>query len=147
MKTLTISLVRKHAEQFGTKVLSSRCPSPKTLLTFSCPACGSPFQTNWNTFRKTKNGRCQSCNKPVGSRNGSYKNLSPEERAARHTPTRLALHRIWEKAVFSRDQNRCTITGLPATPRRPLTAHHLENWADNPALRDDPSNGVTVQGS
>lgn len=140
---MSITQVRELAARFGTGVLSSRCPSPKTSLELTCPRCGHPFKTTWATFRQTKNGCCQSCNKPVGSRNGAFKAFSPEERQAR--ADRLKAHQVWAKAVMERDGYRCVITGLKATPRRPLTAHHLENWADNPSLRDAPSNGVTLR--
>lgn len=48
--------------------------------------------------------------------------------------------RLWRKAVLERDNHTCQKCG--DTSR--LEAHHIIHWADAPALRIHPDNGVTL---
>lgn len=47
----------------------------------------------------------------------------------------------WRTAVFKRDGFKCQVCGRVGGT---LNAHHIKPWADNPALRFDVKNGVTL---
>jgi len=46
--------------------------------------------------------------------------------------------------MHSGENCHCQITGKKRSPRNKIVAHHLESWAANPDLREDPNNGVTI---
>ena len=46
----------------------------------------------------------------------------------------------WREAVFKRDKYRCVECGKTGR----LNAHHIESWADYPAMRFDVNNGITL---
>ena len=46
----------------------------------------------------------------------------------------------WRRAVIKRDGGKCQMCGA----KRTLQVHHLERWADNPALRYNVANGITL---
>lgn len=52
----------------------------------------------------------------------------------------------WRKAVFERDDYTCQCCGARSSKHNPvfLHAHHLDSFADNPNLRFDIENGVTL---
>ena len=51
-------------------------------------------------------------------------------------------YKKWRKSVYSRDRYRCRFPGCVSKSR--LNAHHIRRWADNPLLRFDVSNGITL---
>lgn len=140
--TSKIALYRTIASQHGATLLSGRCPSANTTLRLRC-SCGSEFAKRARDIAGAQ-GKCPACNRPRGEQHANYKPLSDPERAARDTQTRLALHRTWERAVFTRDLHRCVITGRKSSRRDPIVAHHLNSWAEHPEGRTDPANGVTL---
>jgi hypothetical protein len=48
----------------------------------------------------------------------------------------------WRKRVFKRDKCRCQMPSC-GSKRRP-NAHHIQRWADQPYLRYDVDNGITL---
>jgi len=48
----------------------------------------------------------------------------------------------WRRRVFNRDKRRCQMPSC--TSRKRLNAHHIQRWADQPYLRYDPDNGITL---
>lgn len=52
----------------------------------------------------------------------------------------------WRKSVFARDKYTCQKCGSRSRTgvHVELHAHHLKNWADNPDVRYDTENGVTL---
>lgn len=48
------------------------------------------------------------------------------------------------KATYRRDNYRCQRCGRGKTVRKGLHVHHFRSWAQNPELRFDPSNVVTL---
>ena len=51
-------------------------------------------------------------------------------------------YRTWRKSVYERDNYTCQCCG--DSKGRNLNAHHIKNWADNPELRYDIDNGITL---
>jgi hypothetical protein len=47
----------------------------------------------------------------------------------------------WRSSVFERDNYVCQISGVRGGK---LSAHHIKNWADNPELRTEVDNGITM---
>lgn len=47
----------------------------------------------------------------------------------------------WRKGVFKRDSFKCK---MPNCSGKKLEAHHIVRWADNPLLRYEISNGITL---
>ena len=47
----------------------------------------------------------------------------------------------WRKSVFKRDGFRCQ---MPDCRGKKLEAHHIIRWVDNPLLRYEVSNGITL---
>ncbi len=52
----------------------------------------------------------------------------------------------WRNAVFRRDDRKCRMPKCKGDGKRPIHAHHIRRWADNPSLRFIPSNGITLCG-
>lgn len=71
--------------------------------------------------------------------------LSPAIRECTPQPTdgRLYLRKVWADSVKKRDKYRCQ---KPECRSRNgiMHAHHIKNYADNPELRFDTDNGVTL---
>lgn len=56
-------------------------------------------------------------------------------------------YRIWRNEVFSKDSYRCCKCGTKSGEigrSVELNAHHIRNWRDNPDLRYDVANGITL---
>lgn len=47
----------------------------------------------------------------------------------------------WRKSVYTKDNYTCQVCGAKNCK---LNAHHLDGWAENPELRYDVTNGVTL---
>ena len=65
------------------------------------------------------------------------------------TPERQRLYkqghwREFSQSIYERDGFRCHRCGRPKGRPKSLHAHHLKPWANNPALRFDPDNCVTL---
>ena len=51
-------------------------------------------------------------------------------------------YKRWRKSVYSRDKFKCQWPGCES--RKKLNAHHIMKWADNPGLRYNADNGITL---
>lgn len=69
-------------------------------------------------------------------------NFNPNLTEADRTLNRMLTlgYMDWIKTVYARDSYCCQVCGSS----RNLNAHHLDGYADHPAVRVDPSNGVTL---
>lgn len=65
-------------------------------------------------------------------------NTSRQKENQRHRKS--GAYNRWRRAVVSRDGGRCRRCG----GRGQVHAHHLRSWAENPDLRFDIDNGVTL---
>ncbi len=52
-------------------------------------------------------------------------------------------YRTWRKAVLSRDNSTCRKCGTQETGKK-IHAHHIIEWDDDPSLRFEVSNGLTL---
>ena len=48
----------------------------------------------------------------------------------------------WRRRVFSRDGHKCQMPRCGY--KKALNAHHIKRWADNPSLRFEVNNGITL---
>lgn len=77
-----------------------------------------------------------------GRNNGNWKpSLTDEERQKRRDSYR---HTKWRETVYERDGYRCQKCGFDKGKR--LNAHHIVGYADNPQLRWNTDNGITLCG-
>jgi len=51
-------------------------------------------------------------------------------------------YKKWRLAVYKRDGFRCRFPGCNS--KKKINAHHIQRWADNPALRFNVMNGCTL---
>lgn len=51
-------------------------------------------------------------------------------------------YKKWRYAVRRRDKGKCQYPGCNS--RKKLKTHHIQRWADNPILRYEVSNGITL---
>ncbi len=77
----------------------------------------------------------------IGPLNPRYINGSSPERQRLHAQ---AKGKDFLKAVYARDAYHCVRCSAPNTGPRTLHAHHIKSWAENPKLRFDLSNAVTL---
>jgi hypothetical protein len=120
-----ISSIRTLSVAAGDTVVSARAPTRNTRLTFLC-RCTATFVQSERDYRKA-GGNCRACRQACLIR------------PKRDTTRRDALAKQWEHTVRHRDVV-CVITGR----RAGLVVHHLNNWAQFPAQRYDPGNGVLI---
>lgn len=52
------------------------------------------------------------------------------------------LYKKWRSSVYKRDNHKCQWPGCNI--RNKLNAHHIKTWADNPGLRFNVHNGITL---
>lgn len=64
------------------------------------------------------------------------------QRAAPKEERNNAPYKRWRAKVRHRDGHRCRFRGCGSTDR--LETHHIRRWADDPKLRYDPANGITL---
>lgn len=52
------------------------------------------------------------------------------------------IYKKWRLQIYERDKFKCQWPGCNITKK--LNAHHIRRWADNPGLRYNPLNGITL---
>jgi len=88
----------------------------------------------------SSNGGCKYCD--LENRSGENSHLwqggiTSENKKARNNIE----YKDWRKEVFKRDDYTCQVCGARGGS---LHAHHINNFADNPELRLDLDNGITI---
>lgn len=83
-----------------------------------------------STYLKFFNGK--------GEKNTRWKGGVARKRSERFTIEYI----YWRKAVYHRDNYTCQCCGVHGSTD--LNAHHIMNWKDNPDLRFDVNNGITL---
>lgn len=51
-------------------------------------------------------------------------------------------YKKWRLEIYKRDHFRCQWPNC--TNKKNLNAHHIQTWANNPGLRYDKNNGITL---
>lgn len=109
----------------------------------TCPECKKEFQHNGTTPKGVWEKRkfcSKECADVGGFRYTGEANWkwNPDPDKKRHRGT---LHRKWSEAVLSRDKCTCQNCG---TDNVEMHAHHILSYFENPALRYDIANGITL---
>jgi hypothetical protein len=118
-------------------------PTPENRLHMSLSHLGKRHPISEETRRKISlalKGRPLLANKGrfVGSKSVHWKGgVTPEYRRIRKSPQ----FKSWRESVFGRDKWTCQKHGDVGGKIHP---HHILNFAQHPALRFDPNNGVTL---
>lgn len=101
-----------------------------------CAYCGKPFSHKVSENKKF-------CSKPCADKGGfRYTGEShPNYRKDARRRNRGGSHHKWVIAVISRDNATCQHCGASGIE---LHAHHVKPYRDNPELRFDVSNGITL---
>lgn len=77
----------------------------------------------------------------VGSKNPAWKGgVTPERQQTYKTSEWIEL----VKYIYERDKYTCQRCGDKHTKQNKLHAHHLKSWAENPALRIEKNNLITL---
>lgn len=101
--------------------------------------------TNVDSY-SLKHGRTKSCGCYLkdsakihsGKNSPSWKHSKTDEE--RFIERSYSEYAEWRKAVYERDGYTCRV----CSSKKTAIAHHLENYADNPELRLDVNNGITL---
>lgn len=147
--------------------------SRKVKLTVKCFSCVDGIIVNRDIDRiiNGKQNKCQKCSRKVlsekmtkqnniwwndkeyrrkiskqtsllmkGDKNPNYHpNITDEERKTRRNTSE---NTIWRESIYKRDGYTCQCCGDNKGGN--LIAHHLEGWSDQPKLRYDIKNGITL---
>ena len=98
-----------------------------------CKTCGKQFNGEFRTY-------CSKICFKKGTTNENHYNWAngktPELRRLRN----LSPYREWRQLVFDRDDFTCQICG----EKENLRANHIKRFINNPELRTETSNGITI---
>lgn len=125
-------------EMFGQKgkiLLAEVFTNSTIAMPYICK-CGTKSTINLNNFLKGKD--CWKCRNDKLSEILKDPNITDEERELRRSQRSYKQFRI---GVFTRDDYTCQCCHIRGTE---LNAHHIRNFADNPGVRTDVSNGITL---
>jgi hypothetical protein len=127
------------------------------MTTYICSECGCTFEAPACQRRKYCSRACYG---RIVSRNTFGKPKSAEVKAKISGPNHYnwkggitkrskeerfgEKYRVWQHAVFQRDNYTCAHCGYRNTRRKHLHAHHVKSWSEFTELRFDVSNGTTL---
>ncbi len=114
-----------------------------------CAECNRAWRVGRSTYERTPENNTLMSNvtrgKPKpwlrGSKHHNYKGGNSPERQ------RLYMSgegRAFLRAIYHRDDYKCTRCGSPKIEDKGLHAHHILSWAEYPETRFDPANVVTL---
>lgn len=76
----------------------------------------------------------------AGDKNPNWKGgITNKLNILRHIPE----YYEWRKLVYERDNYECQICGVKGNGKN-LNANHIKRFVDNPSLRHEPNNGITL---
>lgn len=127
--------IRVMFSEQGKRLLATEFKNSLTPMPYIC-RCGSESSINLNNFLKGKD--CFNCRSGKISEKTRNPNISDEERELRRTRPE---HKRFRLSVFERDNYTCQCCLVKG---RKLNAHHILNFADNPNVRTDIDNGITL---
>jgi hypothetical protein len=122
------------AEQ-GKLLIETQFKNSLTPMRYICK-CGKESQITLNNFFKGKD--CYDCRNDKISERLRDPNITDEERELKRN---LRANTEWRTSVYERDNYTCKCCGVRG---RKLNAHHIFNFADNPNVRTDVDNGITL---
>jgi hypothetical protein len=127
--------VRELFAHQGKTLLETEFKNSQIPLQYICK-CGNESQINLNNFFKGED--CYGCRNDKISEAKKDPNLTDEERALRRN---LRANKEFRVSVFQRDDYTCQCCEERG---KEINAHHIFNFADNPEVRTDIENGITL---
>lgn len=119
----------------GKVLLENEFKNSLTPMRYICK-CGNKSTMNLNNFFKGKD--CYDCRNNKISESMKDPNLTDEERILRRS---LRKDKAFRTGVYVRDNYTCQCCGERGGE---INAHHIFNFADNPEIRTDIDNGITL---
>jgi len=137
--------IGKERKKIMEKVSKGWTGRPKNRVKCKCIVCGTEFEIKKS---RIKTGRGKYClkvckNKDITRINSGNKHwnwrggITTENDKVRKS---ISI-RLWRESIFARDNYTCQKCGKKTG--EDLNSHHIKNFADNPELRTDISNGIT----
>ena len=135
---LDFDFVKTKARELGLTILSEEYVNAHTKMDMICDR-GHILEKTWHSIRHGQ--KCLECHyiDMSGNGNPNYKDDIPEE--LRVKLRSIPEYSAWRKDVLKRDNYTCVCCGK--YDKKSVT-HHIFNYKDNPDLRTDVSNGVTM---
>lgn len=133
-KRIPIEEVIKIFEDAGCKLLTTDYKNNQQPLNYIC-SCGRESRTSLGNFRKGV--RCMECGLDKLRGENNY-NWNPNKE---HNPRATVEYREWRNAVLKRDEYICQKCG---EMHWAMTAHHVINFTEEPDLRYDVDNGISL---
>lgn len=137
-RKLEYNYVYKYFQDNGCTLLSKEYINAHQDLHYIC-VCGNEYWTDWHHFKQ--GNRCMQCkiNNLTGENSPSWNpNLTDEDRKKLRI---FPEYREWRIDVYKKDKYTCQCCGQFG---HNLNAHHIKNYAGNPALITEVSNGITL---
>jgi len=135
---LDYDYVYKFFKDHGCELLEKEYINAHQKLKYRCE-CGEISEITFDKFKMGQ--RCEKCKikKISGENHYNYNpNLTDEEREIKRN---YPEYREWAKRVKERDNYTCQRCGQVGYK---LVSHHIESYKDNPELRTDINNGITL---
>lgn len=130
--------IKNKAEELGLTILSTEYIDAHTKMNMVCNK-GHQIEKTWHSIRHGQ--KCRECSYTdmSGEGNPNYnQDISEELRVKMRT---IPEYSAWRRAVLKRDNYTCICCGKY---NKKSVTHHVFNYRDNPDLRTDISNGVTM---
>jgi len=136
MRRKSLENVIEEIELTGAKYLGGEYKNTSSTLTLQC-SCGNEFRRTLDNFRRSST--CYECNKLVKEKNPRWNSQLTDEERFKQRDYKEYLD--WRKSVYERDLHTCQ-SCLDRGVK--LNAHHIEAFSENPQLRTDIGNGITL---
>ena len=130
--------IKNSAKELGLTILSTDYVDAHTKMDMICDR-GHEIKKTWHSIRH-KQG-CSECSyiDKTGDGNPNYKpDITDDVRVKRRS---IPEYSSWHRAVLKRDNYTCICCGKY---NKKSVTHHIFNYKDNPDLRTDILNGVTM---
>ena len=131
------------------KYCSRRCRglACRSTITIICKTCRRPYETYISQLQWRGSGYCSNRCKwdsyklKRGASSPSWKGgfSAKYDQIERRRPKYVE----WRKSVFTRDRYKCQIPNCQTTDHY-VEPHHIKSWRDNPELRFEAPNGITL---
>jgi len=135
-----LTIVKNIIEPLGYVLLDKEYSG--STHTWYCVHHDRTYYNRRTTYKDFEHGQLLKCcanERNSGKNHPNYNhNVTDEQRA---NDRRSQKNKTWRQQVIKRDNLTCQRCSISETK---IVAHHLENYLENPELRYEPSNGITL---
>lgn len=133
--------IKKHAAEFNVEFLEDYYKNDQMKYKWLCKKCNIVNITTFNILKTGSLPRCCHLKAVSGENSPKYnKDLSDEYRVKRRISPEVSK---WRQAVIKRDNCTCQVCTITINDSK-IVAHHIFSYIDNPDIRFDVSNGITL---